>query len=357
MRVARLLFMALLLLSPLARGDPWQAEFLLLPSAQVVGTFNSNATETQIHDEVLQADMLLSVQKGQFRFLTEYLVSDHEADLERFQLGWQLSNDWVIWLGRYHQPASVWNLEHHHGQYLQTSITRPDIEEWEDLRGVLPQHFTGVLIEGSKPAFGSWRVRTALAAGIAPQLTADGLEPYDLIHPNSNRHTMGYQARVSIHPSEFTETGVGVLVAADEMPEVGTPSPPQVGLDHVNLRLAGVFGTYVAEDWKVQGTFYYADARLYYDTGRVDDNFGVGYLQGEYRFGWNLTGFLRWEDSVGAGYSQYLKLFEEFAAVRYVGGLRWDFARRQALTLQLGNTHTLNGHFDDIRLQWSGAFF
>jgi len=357
MRVARLLFIALLLLSPLARGDPWQAEFLLLPSATVVGTFNSNAAVTQVNDEVLQADMLFSAQKGQFKFLTEYLISDHEGDLERFQLGWQLSNDTVIWLGRYHQPASVWNHEHHHGQYLQTSITRPEIEEWEDLRGVLPQHFTGILIESSKPLFGNWRLRTALAGGLAPQLTAEGLEPFDLVHPDSNRHTMGYQARASIHPSEFTESGVGVLAATNEMAEAGTPSPPQVGLDHVNLRLLGVFGTYVAEDWRVQGTFYRADARLYYATGAVNDNFGVGYLQGEWRFARAFTAFVRWEDSVGAGYSQYLKLFEEFAAVRYVGGLRWDFASRQAVTLQLGNTHTLNGRFDDVRLQWSAAFF
>jgi hypothetical protein len=46
-----------------------------------------------------------------------------------------------------------------------------------------------------------------------------------------------------------------------------------------------------------------------------------------------------------------------FARIRYVGGVRWDFAHRQALTLQLGSSHTLDGKFDDIRLQWSAAFF
>ena len=166
-------------------------------------------------DGVLQADMLLSLQKGQFKFFAEYLLSDHEGDLERFQLGWQLSNDTVIWIGRYHQPASVWNHEHHHGQYLQTSVTRPDIEEWEDLGGVLPQHFTGMLIESSRPVFGGWRLRTAVAGGIAPQMTSEGLKPYDLVHPDSDRHTMGYQARASLHPNDFTESGVGVLVATD----------------------------------------------------------------------------------------------------------------------------------------------
>src|SRR5262249_52267718 len=114
MRTSRLIFALTLLVAPLARGDPVQAEFLLLPSAQVVGTFDRQAPVTQIEDEVLQADMLLSVQKGQFKLFGEYLVSDHEGDLERFQLGWQLTDDTVIWFGRYHQPSSVWNHEHHH---------------------------------------------------------------------------------------------------------------------------------------------------------------------------------------------------------------------------------------------------
>jgi hypothetical protein len=357
MRVSARLVAVLLLVSPLARGDPLQTEFLLLPSAQAAGTFNNHAPATEVEDGVLQADMLLSMQKGQFKFFAEYLLSNHEGDLERFQLGWQLSTDTVIWIGRYHQPSSVWNHEHHHGQFLQTSITRPDIEEWEDMGGVLPQHFTGMLIESNKPALGTWRLRTAIAGGIAPQITAGGLEPYDLVHPDSDRHTMGYQARVSLHPGEFSESGVGILVASDTLAEVDAPSPAQVGLNHVDLRLLGAFAAYVADNWRVQGTVYHVDARLHYASSIINDNFGVGYIQAERRFAHNLTGFVRWEDSISAGDSEYLKLFEEFARIRYVGGVRWDFAHRQALTLQLGNSHTLDGKFDDIRLQWSAAFF
>ena len=121
MRVSRLLLVLSLLCSPLARGDPLQHEFLLLPSAVVVGTFDRQAPEAQLYDQVLQADALLTLQKGPFKLFGEYLLSDHEGDLERFQLGWQLSSDTIIWVGRYHQPTSVWNHEHHHGQYLQTN--------------------------------------------------------------------------------------------------------------------------------------------------------------------------------------------------------------------------------------------
>ena len=106
MRVSLLILVLSVLMAQAARGDPLQHEFLLMPSAEAVGTFDRNAPVTQIVDEVLKADMLLSLQKGPIKLFGEYLISDHEGDLERFQLGWQLSDDTVIWIGRFHQPTS-----------------------------------------------------------------------------------------------------------------------------------------------------------------------------------------------------------------------------------------------------------
>jgi hypothetical protein len=357
MRGFLLLIVLFVLATPAARGDPLQHEVLVLPSADMVGTFDRHSPITQVDDVVLKADLILSLQKGPFKLFGEYLLSNHEGDLERFQLGWQLSDDTVVWIGRFHQPTSVWNHDHHHGQYLQTSITRPGIEEWEDLRGVLPQHFTGILIESSKPVFGSWRLRTAAGAGIAPQIGQEGLEPFDLVHPGSSPHRLGYQARASLHPGDFTETGFGVLASYDELAAVGPLPPTMTGLDHVGLSLLGLFGTYSEASWKASATVYRANTHLYYTGSAVTDSFVVGYVQLERRLPFDLTAFARWEDSAGAGHTPYLRLFEEFARSRELAGLRWDFATRQALTVQLSDTHILNGRFSDARLQWSAALF
>ena len=356
MRISYLLFAWTLLCSPLARGDPWQYELLLMPSAQAVGTFNRHAPVTEIVDEVVQVDTLFTVQRGPFKVFGEYLLSDHEGDLERFQLGWQATEDTVIWIGRYHQPTSVWNHDHHHGQYLQTSITRPFLDEWEDLGGILPQHFTGVLIESGHKAFGSWRLRTAIAGGLAPIITPGGLEPFDLLHPNSDHEQVGFQARASLHPGEFTESGFGLLLATDELPAIGLTAPPIPGLDHADLKVLGAFGIYAGNNWKVHATWYHVDTQLNSPTASVSGSFGVGYVEAERRLPYELTGFLRWEGSANAGDNAYLKLFPLFVRQRNVIGLRWDFVRRQALTLQLSDTNTLAGHFSDIRLQWSAAF-
>jgi hypothetical protein len=361
MRLSRLLIVLLALVHQSVRADPLQYEFLLLPSVEAGAVFNRKASETEIRDEVIRADLLLSLQKGPFRLFGEYLKSDHEGDLERFQLGWQLSNDTVIWIGRFHQPTSVWNHEHHHGQYLQTSITRPSIDEWEDLGGVLPQHFTGVLVESSQAISDTWRLRTALGAGIAPQINQEGMEPFDLLHPDSERHRLGFHARASLHPGDITETGFGILAAHDDMPGVGLESirestPGLIGLDHVELKLYGLFGTYAAASWKLLGTAYYADARLFYTGYRINDSFTVGYVQLERRLVRDLTGYVRWEDSISAGHS-YLELFDRYARSRHVAGLRWDLARRQAVTVELVDAHKLHGSYSNIRLQWCAALF
>ncbi len=359
MRVSRLWLVLALLVAQAARGDPLQHEFLLLPSAVVIGTFDREAPQTQIYDQVVQADALLSLQKGPVKLFAEYLVSDHEGDLERAQLGWQLSSDTILWVGRFHQPSSVWNHEHHHGQYLQTSISRPWIEEWEDLRGPLPQHFTGALLESTHSLAGGWRLRTSIAGGIAPKLTNDGLEPFDLVHPDSH-HRMGYQVRTSIHPDEFSESGVGLLLALDQIAVDGLAGriPYAGGLDHVDLQLIGAFGTYAGEGWKLNGTVYRARTDLHYPfASTVSDSFWVGYIAAERRVMRDLTGFVRFEEAGSTGDSPYLRLFEQFVRTRYLGGIRWDFLERQALTLQVTKSQVLNGHFSDVRLQWSAALF
>jgi hypothetical protein len=51
---------------------------------------------------------------------------------------------------------------------------------------------------------------SALAGGLAPKLTNGGLQPFDLVHPDSGRRP-GDQARASLHPGEFSDSGFGLV--------------------------------------------------------------------------------------------------------------------------------------------------
>ena len=77
MRVSYLLIAGLLLCSPLARGDPWQYEFLFMPSAQAVGTFNRTAPITEIVPQVVQVDTLFTIQRGPFKLFGESPANQH----------------------------------------------------------------------------------------------------------------------------------------------------------------------------------------------------------------------------------------------------------------------------------------
>jgi hypothetical protein len=64
--------------------------------------------------------------------------------------------------GRYHTPINYWNTAYHHGQWLQTTIARPEMIQFGGR--FLPVHFIGGLVEGSVPA-GGWNVNYKAGVG------------------------------------------------------------------------------------------------------------------------------------------------------------------------------------------------
>jgi hypothetical protein len=59
--------------------------------------------------------------------------------------------------------------------------------------------------------------------------------------------------------------------------------------------------------------------------------------------------------------SRYVGLFDdadgdlEIALRRQALGVRWDYTRRQALTLEISHIVSLNQNSNELRVQWSAA--
>jgi hypothetical protein len=74
-----------------------------------------------------------------------------------------------------------------------------------------------------------------------------------------------------------------------------------------------------------------------------------------------FTIFARTEDSARMQESRYVALFNdhdgdiEIALHRKALGLRWDYARRQALTIELSHVVSLDQKSNEVRAQWSAA--
>ena len=74
------------------------------------------------------------------------------AEVERMILRFDHSDQLKVSFGRYHTPINWWNTAYHHGQWLQTTIARPEMIQFGGR--FLPVHFVGALVEGALPAGG-----------------------------------------------------------------------------------------------------------------------------------------------------------------------------------------------------------
>lgn len=73
-------------------------------------------------------------------------------EVERAIVRFDQSDYLKVSFGRYHTPINYWNTAFHHGQWLQTTISRPEMTEFGG--SFIPVHFVGALVEGAVPAGG-----------------------------------------------------------------------------------------------------------------------------------------------------------------------------------------------------------
>ena len=72
------------------------------------------------------------------------------AEVERSIIRFDQSDHLKMSVGRYHTPINWWNTAFHHGQWLQTTISRPEMTQFGGR--FIPVHFVGALVEGALPA-------------------------------------------------------------------------------------------------------------------------------------------------------------------------------------------------------------
>jgi hypothetical protein len=74
------------------------------------------------------------------------------VEIERSIVRFDQSDKLKISFGRYHTPINYWNTAYHHGSWLQTSISRPEMTQFGG--SFIPVHFVGTLAEGELPMGG-----------------------------------------------------------------------------------------------------------------------------------------------------------------------------------------------------------
>jgi len=74
------------------------------------------------------------------------------AEVERSIVRFEHNDYLKLSFGRYHTPINYWNTAFHHGQWLQTTVSRPEMVQFGGR--FIPVHFIGGLLEGAVGAGG-----------------------------------------------------------------------------------------------------------------------------------------------------------------------------------------------------------
>ncbi|MFQ5549072.1 MAG: hypothetical protein ACE5FV_12325 [Woeseia sp.] len=345
----------LLLAIPSHAGDDAQHEYLLFPSLEL---FDNTAPDDVLLDGggyVGIADFMYSYSGNRLRILGEYVLSNEESHMERLKAGWLFGEQTMLWVGRFHQPSKYWTTEHHHGQYLQTSISRPGIEEWEDRGGAISTHITGLMLETGQIRKDSSGYQIAVSAGFAPLLTQDGLEPFELWDPSSD-HGPAYNFRVTFLPDYFGNNQFGILGGWSELEVDRDNFASQPGTESVEQLQLGSYMDWRWEQLRIIFNMNYLQDKHIRPDGNFTDTFWSGYLQAEYALGLYWTVYGRHENSFGEDGTGFIRLIPKLPSQKNLFGVRWDIATDHALTLEIADTKTETSDLDEYRLQWSAVF-
>jgi hypothetical protein len=143
-------------------------------------------------------------------------VTGFNVELERLIIRYDLNDYLKVSFGRYHTPINYWNTAFHHGSWLQTTASRPEMTQFGG--SFIPVHFVGMLVEGAVPAGGlNLNYNLGLGNGRGQVISRSG----DIGDINNNR---AWLVNAFIKPDGLYGLQVGGSVYRDEINPLTAPA-------------------------------------------------------------------------------------------------------------------------------------
>jgi hypothetical protein len=352
--VSKVSFCALTLLFAAFAQSVSAGDLLLFPSVTSVHQSQQD-TELAAKKFLPAIDFFYTGDFSQTRFLTEFLKSSQEAELERLEFGWRILPGKTLWVGRFHNALSFWNTQMHHGDFLQSSLSRPTVANYEDEHGPLPAHITGVLLESSRTA-GESEINYMAGMGIGPTFDST-LQPFDLLNPD-HPGDLAASFRLGFHPEAGNPNQFGAAIGYAMIPFRNPQIDPvsNAVVDHVRQTVISTFLNLESNKYHLMGELFYFDD-LVSGSGNSNGYSSISmYLQPEYKLGegGRTIVYGRIESTPNAARDGYLSLLPEFSPHQGVVGIRYDLTPTQAIKFEVGRTTRQdNLRFNSISAQWS----
>src|SRR5438445_5053003 len=133
----------------------------------------------------------------------------YTLEVERSIIRYDFNDFFKISFGRYHTPIGYWNTAFHHGAWLQTTISRPEMIKFGGT--FIPVHFLGVLAEGNIPSGGAG---LSYNVGVGNGRGSIISRPGDAGDNNNNR---AWVANLYSRPAKLYGLQMGVSVYRDKI--------------------------------------------------------------------------------------------------------------------------------------------
>jgi hypothetical protein len=326
------------------------ADFLLFPSITAEHQSEPD-TELAAKKFLPAVDFFYSSEFSKTRVLAEFLKSSQENELERFQVGWHILPGKSLWVGRFHNPLSFWNTQMHHGDFMQSSLSRPTIANYEDEHGPLPAHISGILIESSR-TMGDSEINYIAGLGVGPTFSTT-LQPFDLLDPSKSSGKTAASFRLGFHPEVGNPNQYGVALGYAKIPIVESNDPT---INEVQQTVFSTFFNFEQNKFHLIGELFVFDNNVSGTSTYNNSTTPSAYLQVEYKLGESGRTMVygRDESTPHAAKDDYLELLPEFSPHQQVVGVRFDITPSQAIKVEAGKTHRQDGlEFNSISAQWS----
>ena len=265
--------------------------------------------------------------------------SGYSLGVERLIVKYDFSDLFKLSAGRYHTPIGYWNSAFHHGAWLQTTITRPEMIKFGSR--IVPIHFIGLLLEGTLPrnalglsyhaGFGNGRHANVALSGDAGDINDD----------------KAWMVQLRAAPDRYFGLEFGLGFYSDEIRPSDRPD--------IKESTVSAYAAWTRESPEIIFEYLYSSHELLSDSS-VSGDVNAWYAQFAYRLKDDLSQwkpYARLEKS-DVDNTDPLLFDQGLDFEAGVLGVRWDFNPYAALKAEYRNEEFDNaGRENNFRLQLS----